>query len=104
MALSRRYHTWPPGEAGYIGMDFGAVVPIGRSVDYGRLSVVTNTNPTQDASASWQLHPVEHVGRQVWCWLSGGQAGIDYQFQWIVQDSWGDQWNRTVLMLCANTA
>lgn len=105
MPLSRRYSPeHPPGESCSFGLDYSAIVPVGVSLASGSLQILTNTaNPT-DASADWQIGAVSVQGRAIYATLSGGVAGTDYQLKWTAQDTAGNVWPRTTLVLCADTS
>lgn len=104
MALSRRYMpSWPPGERGYIGMDFSDVIPPGQALITGTMTIVTNTNPTEPQT-DFEQTEVTLEGRQAWCLLEGGAVGTDYQVRWVVGDSVDHAWHRTALLLCAESS
>lgn len=107
MPLSRRYmpeHS--PGDTVTIGMDFSFVLPPGVGIMSGSLAIYTNTNPAVVAPVrDWgQVFPVSIEGRAVYCVVSGGVEGQDYQFRWTINDSEGNSWTRIGLMLCAPTS
>lgn len=105
MALTARYApSWPPDEVAYVGMDFSDVLPPGLvQITAGTLSIVLNTNPVQPTSDFTQQGIIIQ-GRQVWCRISGGFEGQDYQFRWTVTDNRGHTWERAALMLCAQSS
>lgn len=104
MALSRRYRPeWPPGETAYVGIDFSPILPPGVILTAGELQIVTNTNPVQGQS-DFAQEAVVAKGRQLWCFISGGAEGIDYQLRWTGADSANNTWHRTGLLLCAESA
>lgn len=104
MAISRRYMpSWPPGEAAFIGMDFADVIPPGVALASAELSIVINRSPPQGQTDFAQAQPIT-LQRQAWCSISGGAEGQDYQCRWTVSDSRGHTWNRTALLLCAETS
>lgn len=103
MAVSRRYSSWPPGESTFIGMDFSNVLPPGTTLATGTLTIVINSNPTQPQTDFTQS-PVILEGRQAWSQITGGNAGTDYQLRWTVGDNRQNVWNRTALLLCAETS
>jgi hypothetical protein len=43
-------------------------------------------------------------GRNVYAIISGGQPGVDYQMRWIINDTQGNRWMRTALLLVAQTS
>lgn len=105
MPISRRYSPeFAPGETCSIGLDFSPIIPPGVGIESGSLSVQTNTQPPQDASLDFTIGPVEVRGRAIYAMISGGVGGRDYQLRWVAQDSEGNIWPRTALMLCADTS
>lgn len=103
MAVGRRYPAVPPGEHAWVGMDFSPMLPPGISLTGATLTILTNTSPVQPTTDFTQ-GPTEIDGRQVWCQIVGGSAGVDYQVRWSVIDTEEHTWNRTVLLLCAETS
>lgn len=104
MPLTRRYEPeHPPDEATYFGLDYSFVIPAGMIITSATLEILTNTNPPQPSS-DWSKGPVEIASRAVYCWLSGGTPGTDYQLRWVATDSQGNRWPRTTLVLCADTS
>lgn len=103
MAITRRYASWPPGEQAWVGMDFSDVLPPGVSLATATLTILTNTSPANPVTDFTQ-GPVELDGRQAWSQISGGSAGTDYQFRWTVGDNHAQTWQRTALLLCAETS
>lgn len=104
MPLSRRYTPeWAPGESAVIGMDYSFVIPPGVGIASGGLTVLTNT-ATPAVSTDFTIGPAQVSGRAIYCPLSGGVAGHDYQLAWDVQDTAGNIYPRTALMLCAPTS
>lgn len=104
MSLSRRYHACPPGESAWVGIDFSPVLPPGVTLSSATLTTVCNTNPVAPAPEWVQLAPPTFLGRMAWCQVSGGTPGTDYQFRWSVTDNNGNTWNRTALMLSAQSS
>jgi hypothetical protein len=104
MALSQRYSpSWPPGEAAWIGLDFADVLPPGVVLISASLTLLINRNPVAPQSDFTQ-GPVTLDGRQAWCEIAGGAEGVDYQARWTVTDNRDHTWNRTALLLCAETS
>lgn len=105
MPISRRYlPEWSPGEASSIGMDFSFIVPVGVGLVEGSLSIFTNTADPQPADADFDATPVSVRDRALYCQLSGGVRGRDYQLRWTAADTDGNLWPRTALLLCAETS
>lgn len=105
MPISRRYSPeHPPGESCSFGLDYSFVIPVGVGISSGSLSIFTNTANPAAADADWVKGPVEVRGRAIYANLSGGLAGTDYQLRWMAQDSQGNSWPRTTLVLCAETS
>ena len=105
MPLSRRYSPeHPPGESCSFGLDFSSILPVGVGLESGALAILTNTAAPADASDDWQIGAVTVRGRAVYAMLSGGVSGKDYQFRWTANDTAGNVWARTALVLCAETS
>ena len=105
MPLSRRYTPEKsPGETSSFGIDFSAILPVGVGVKSGTLAIFTNTATPTNADSDWTIGPVSVQGRAVYAMLGGGVAGTDYQLQWTVQDTAGNTWRRTALVLCSETS
>lgn len=103
MALSRRYApSWPPEQSSQVGIDLSPILPPGVSLESAALEIVVNRNPVQPTT-DWAQDDVVWRGRQAWCRIAGGQAGIDYQCRWTLTDSRGNTWRRTALLLCAES-
>ena len=126
MSISDRYlPPHPPGESSTYALDYSAILPPGVGLVSGSLSIVTNTNPVQPAqgtmrpgtvpsglwantpaaaSTDWTQGTVTTIGRRVYCSLSGGVEGTDYQFRWSAVDTLGNSWPRTCYVLCAQAS
>jgi hypothetical protein len=122
MPLSRRYMPeWPPGEKCSIGMSFEYVVPPGVSITFGSLFILLNspviTDKSTDFTSSTYVPPNPATGDTAGLFtatvsgrtvyipdLKGGIAGTDYQFDWEIETSDGNQMLRTALLLCAPTS
>jgi len=68
----------------------------------------TNTPGLVVASSDFTIDPNLGVqirgGRSLLAFITGGVAGQDYQLRWVAQDSRGNLWQRTGLLLCARTS
>lgn len=105
MPLSRRYTPeHPPGESCLFGLDFSAIIPVGRGVKSGTLAILSNTAFPTDSSADWEIGPVLVRGRAIYANLSGGLDGHDYQLIWTAVDTDGNVFPRTALILVGNTS
>jgi hypothetical protein len=113
MPISRRYTpAWAPGEGALIGMDFSFVVPPGVGILSGTLHFFDNTaTPTNrdgdfviSGVVGGQPNDVNVLGRILWVALGGGVEGTDYQLLWTATDTFGLDYPRTALMLCAPTS
>jgi hypothetical protein len=113
MPLSRRYSPeWSPGETASIGIDMSNIIPPGVGINVALLRIQTNTVPPQDASTDWTgtagTYPMTFaaniVGRAAYSTMTGGVSGKDYQLTWNIEDTDGNNWNRTALLLCAPTS
>ena len=106
MPLTRRYTPEiAPGESCSIGMDFSFVIPPGVSIVSGSMNISTNTQPPV-ASTDIVVGPVTILGRTLYAGIDAVAAvlGKDYQLNWQAQDSQGNVWPRTALLLCAYTS
>lgn len=104
MPLSRRYTPeHAPGDACIYGLDFSYIIPPGVGIASGALSIWTNTVAPVE-SADFVIGPVSWRGRTLYANVSGGVDGTDYQVRWRVTDTSGNIWNRTALVLCAETS
>jgi hypothetical protein len=105
MPLSRRYTPeFPPGESSVIGYDFSFVIPPGVGIERGVLTILTNSATPQPADADFTIGPIQVRGRAIYCTLTGGVLGADYQLHWTAFDTLGNEWPRTGLLLCAYTS
>jgi hypothetical protein len=105
MPLSRRYTpSWAPSDASNIGMDFSYVVPPGVGIVLGQLSIWTNTATPISVDVDFVVGPIQVFGRTIYTFLEGGAEGRDYQLRWVAIDTDGNRWQRTALMLCAQTS
>jgi hypothetical protein len=127
MPLSRRYTPEkPPQEISLFGMDFSYVLPPGVGLIDGFLEIFTNANPPIYAIADFVVmtgnqeiqyniydpsNPARRSvalgiirGRAIYAGLTGGVDGTDYQLRWTVNDTAGNTWCRTGLVLVAQTS
>lgn len=105
MPLSRRYTPeFPPGETSVIGYDFSYILPPGVGITSGALEIFTNTASPQPADTDFTIGTMAVRGRAIYCTLSGGVLGTDYQLHWNAIDTLGNVWPRTGLLLCAYTS
>lgn len=105
MPLSRRYSPeHAPGDDCTYGLDFSYILPPGVGIQLGSLSIWTNAQPPVVNTTDWQIGPVMSQGRALYARLSGGVEGTDYQLRWQAVDTEGAIWNRTCLVLCAQTS
>lgn len=101
--VSRRYSpSWPQGDNGPVGIDMSPVIPTGAGITSATLSILTNTAPPASSTDFTVASPVIE-DRAVYATLGGGVVGRDYQLRWSVIDTLGNQWQRTGLLLCAQT-
>lgn len=104
MSLSLRYlPEFAPGESSVVGMDFSYLVPPGVGISAGVLQVWTNT-VAPVPSSDFTVGTVGWRGRALYARIEGGVDGTDYQLRWVAQDTNGNRWPRTALMLCADTS
>lgn len=104
MAISRRYQpTHPAGQSRVYGLDMSAVLPPGIGVTQPGVTFQTNTTPPGIATG------ISSSGggfgaRRLWVTITGGVAGTDYIVTWSFQDTQGNAWVRSILLLCAPTS
>jgi hypothetical protein len=103
MALSLRFPTKPAAQSSNFAIDFANLIPPGQAIASATVAAVTNTNPTAPAPEVTLGTPT-HYGRRVFCTVSGGTAGTDYQLTFTATDTLNNIWPRTALMLCAATS
>lgn len=104
MPLTRRYSPeHSPGDSCLYGIDMSLVLPPGAFISLGSVAVLSNTFVPTPAP-EWAVGPVQIQGSVIFARLSGGTEGSDYQIRWNVQDSDGNVWNRTALVLCSLTS
>lgn len=105
MPLSRRYTPeFAPFEKSIIGYDFSPIIPPGVGIASGTLSIYTNTNPPVLVDTDFQVDSITVRGRALYCLITGGIPGRDYQFRWIANDLDGNTFVRTGLLLVADTS
>jgi hypothetical protein len=106
MPVTRRYTPeHPPGESCTFGMDFSMVIPPGVGINTGSVDIWTNRpGNVVEASADWSIGSVIVRGRALYCTLSGGVLGMDYQIRWTATDTDGNVWPRIATVLCAYTS
>jgi hypothetical protein len=120
MPISRRYHPeWVPGEKNSIGMDFSTVIPPGIGLSECNLFITTPSgNNIVDSSTDFTgtgYKPA--VGADAGYFttsiadriayvpdLAGGTVGKDYRFSWNAIDTSGNEWLRSVQLLCSYTS
>ena len=79
------------------------MLPAGAVITTATLTILLNQSPTLPTSDFTQ-QPVQIDGRQVWCTITGGVPGTDYQCRWTITDSLQNNWIRTATLLCAETS
>jgi hypothetical protein len=105
MPLSRRYTPeHPPQDSCLYGMDFSYLLPPGVGISWVSLDIQRNIQPPVEASSDFTIGPPFILDRAVYATLRGGVEGNDYQLRWLIQDSEGNNWQRTGLILCAQTS
>ena len=85
-------------------MDFSRILPPGVTITGGQLDIFKNVAPPVAADTDWTKGPMASRGRVVYCNLTGGIEGTDYQLRWEIWDSSGNTFQRTALVLCAQTS
>lgn len=112
MPMTRRYSPeWAPDESATIGMDFSPIIPPGVGIVAGYLYIQTNNAGPLPAGTDFGTPDGPNgdficsiSGRTLYRALVGGVGGTDYQFTFTAQDTDGNQWPRTALLLCAPTS
>jgi len=105
--IARRYAMHAPGDGGLYGIDWSFILPRGVGIQSAGLTFWTNWAEPADASADWTIDAqlgIRVRGRSVVAWILGGKAGTDYQLRWNMEDTLGNLWTRTGLLLCANAS
>jgi len=103
----QRYRTHPTDETSVFMLDLSLVVGrgIGLAVPTVGLTIWENKVPPVAADADWTVYkPVAVLKRAVYATLGGGIDGKDYQLRWLIDDTQGNSWARTTLVLCARTS
>ena len=104
MSLNNRYlPSHPQGQVCTYGLDYATILPLGITLTGASLQIEYNTQPPTPASDFVVSGPTT-TGRRVYCQLSGGISGKDYVISWSAQDSLGNTWPRSCLLLCAATS
>ena len=105
MALSRRYTPeHPPQDNCLYGMDFSFILPPGVGITNSSLSIYRNLQPPVAADGDFTKGSPFVVDRATFCMLGGGVEGNDYQLRWNITDTSGNTWQRTAMVLCAQTS
>lgn len=105
MSLARRHSPeHAPGDSALYGMDFSFVLGPNAVIISALISVFENTFAPAAPSPDFTVGPVTIDGSIVYARLSGGVEGADYQIRHRIEDSDGNTWNRTALVLCAQTS
>jgi hypothetical protein len=105
MGINNRYMpSHPQGQSCQYALDFSNILPFGVGLAGGALQIATNTVPPVNAPADFVVGPVSVSGRRLYANLAGGIEGKDYLLLWVAQDSLGNTWPRTCLLLCDATS
>lgn len=104
MALSLRYEpSHPAGQARVYGLDVSFLLPPGIGVTEPGVVIQTNTTPPGIAGGITATTG-GFSGRKLWITITGGIAGTDYLITWTFNDTAGNTWVRSILLLCAPTS
>lgn len=104
MAVSQRYQpSHPAGQSRVYGLDMSMVLPPGLGVTTPAIIIQTNTTPPGIGSGI-TASGGGYAGRRLWITLTGGVQGTDYIITWTFQDTAGNTWVRSILLLCAPTS
>jgi hypothetical protein len=107
MPLSRRWDPeFDPAESSLFGIDMSPVLAPGACITSAALSIWTNSAIPADAVAAGGIKAGDVLteGTIAYARITGGVAGQDYQFRWLITDSDSNTWQRTVLGLCSQTS
>ena len=74
------------------------------SAKSGTLHFFNNVAVPTNRDADFIIGPILVLGRILYTSLGGGVEGIDYQVLWTATDTFGLDYPRTALMLCAPTS
>jgi len=85
------------------GLDFSNILPLGVTVENASVLIEYNTVPPAPQT-DMTAGPVTLDGRRIYSQLSGGTSAKDYRITFTTQDSLGNTWIRTALLLCAATS
>lgn len=104
MAVGARYQpSHPAGQSRLYALDMSMVLPPGIGVTDPGVVIQTNTNPPGIATGI-TASAGGYVGRRLWITLTGGIAATDYIVTWTFNDTVGNTWVRSILLLCAPTS
>jgi len=104
MSVNNRYQpSHPQGASALYALDYANILPPGVGITSGGIAVTLNTVPPTPTS-ELEVTPAGVTGRRVFAQISGGVAGHDYRIVWVANDSLGNIWPRTCLLLCAATS
>lgn len=101
MAVGARYQpSHPAGQSRVYALDMSMMLPPGIGLATPSITIQTNTNPPGLASGI-TTSGGGYAGRRVWITITGGLAGTDYIVTWFFNDTVGNAWVRSILLLCA---
>lgn len=104
MAVSRRYQPGhPAGQSRVYALDMSMVLPPGIGVTTPGIVINTNTVPPGLATGI-TASAGGYGNRRLWITITGGTAGQDYILTWSFNDTLGNAWVRSILLLCAATS
>ena len=106
MSINNRFDpSHPVGQSIVYGLDFSPILPAGVTIQSGAIKALYNTvppTPTFDLTVT-PLTPTPNT-RRIYATVSGGTSGSDYRINWTANDSLGNTWIRSTLLLCAATS
>jgi hypothetical protein len=109
MPLSRRYTPEiHPSESSVIGMSFEYIIPPGVGIASASVFVLYNqvSSPGPAADTLILLGKVQIRGRVLYAPITATPEAeaLDFQIQWNANDTQGNVWWRTALLLCSVTS
>lgn len=108
MPLTRRYTPEiHPSESSVIGMSFEYVIPPGVGITSGGVFILFNQPVVAPPPKTMiETGPISIRGRVLYAPITAfaTASGFDFQLQWNANDTQGNVWWRTALLLCSVTS
>jgi hypothetical protein len=104
MSLNNRYlPSHPQGQSCLYALDFANILPPGVGLTNASLEIQLNTVPPTPTTDFTQ-DPITVDARRLYCRLTGGVSARDYRLNWSGEDTLGNIWARSCLLLCSATS